>query len=132
MVLDVKALIAAQRKSLETVKQYDVTVACGGAEVKVSLERVTPDEWDDLVNANPPRAGVEGDATIGFNPKGVSRSYPRVQLDGELVDDETWAEFFDVLESLYKNRIGLVVWNANAYSIMQELTELGKGRAGKK
>lgn len=130
-MVDVKALIAAQRKNLETVKQYDVTVVCGDQEVKVSLERVSPDEWDDLVNTNPPRAGVEGDATIGYNPKGVARSYPRVQIDGEPVDAETWAEFFDVLASLHKNNIGLVIWNANAYSVIQELRELGKGRAGK-
>lgn len=131
-MVDVKALIAAQRKKLETVKQYDVTVVCGGEEVKVSLERVSPDEWDDLVNANPPRAGVEGDATIGYNPKAVARAYPRVQVDGDEVDAETWGEFFDVLDSLHKNNIGLVIWNANAYSVIQELRELGKGRAGKK
>lgn len=131
-MVDVKALIAAQRKSLETVKQYDVTVVCGGEDVKVSLERVTPDEWDDLVNANPPRAGVEGDAMIGYNPNGVARAYPRVQIDGEVVDADTWFEFFEVLDSLHRNNVGLVVWNANVYAIMQEMQELGKARAGKK
>lgn len=131
MVDDVKALIAKQRAELETVKQYDVTVACGGEEVKVSLERVSPDEWDDLVNAYPPRAGVEGDATIGYNPKGVARAYPRIRLDGDEVDAETWGEFFDVLESLHKNNVGLVIWNANVFVVLQELRELGKARAGK-
>jgi hypothetical protein len=131
-MVDLKAAIAKQREKLETVTQYDVTVACGGEEYKVSVERATPDEWDDLVNSNPPRPGVEGDALIGYNPKGVARSYPRVQVDGEPVDAETWGEFFDVLESLHKNNIGLVIWNANVYVVLQELRELGKARAGKK
>lgn len=131
-MVDLKAAIAKQREKLATVQQYDVTVACGGEEVKVSVERVSPDEWDDLVNANPPRPGVEGDATLGYNPKAVVRAYPRVRVDGELVDADDWAEFYDVLESLHKNNIGLVVWNANVYTVLRELRELGKARAGKK
>lgn len=131
-MVDVKALIAKQRAELETVKQWDVEVSCGGELVKVSLERVSPDEWDDLVNTNPPRPGVEGDATIGYNPRGVSAVYPRVRLDDELVDAETWADFFEVLDSVHKNNIGVVVWGANVNATLQELRELGKARAGKK
>lgn len=131
-MVDVKALIAAQREKLETVKQFDVTVVCGGAKVNVSLERLQPDEWDALVNANPPRPGVEGDATIGYNPNGIAAVYPRVKLDGEDVDADTWTEFFGVLESLHKNNVGLVIWNANVYEILQELREVGKAPAGKK
>lgn len=131
-MVDVKAAIAAQRAKLATVKQYDVTVVCGDEQVKVSLEKVSPEEWEALVNANPPRPGVEGDATIGYNPKGVAKDYPRVQLDGELQDAETWAEFFEVLDALHKNNVGLVIWNANVYQLMQEMQELGKAQAGKK
>lgn len=131
-MVDLKAAIAKQREKLETVQQYDTPIACGDEEYVVSIERATPDEWDDLVNSNPPRPGVEGDATIGYNPKGVAAAYPRVRVDGEPVDADTWAEFFGVLESLHKNNIGLVIWNANVYSVLQELRELGKARAGKK
>lgn len=131
-MVDVKAAIAAQRAKLATVKQFDVTVVCGDDQVKVSLEKVSPEEWEDLVNANPPRPGVEGDATIGYNPKGVARSYPRVRLDDEPVDAEVWGEFFDVLDALHKNNVGLIIWNANVYELLQELRELGKAQAGKK
>lgn len=129
---DYKALIAKQRAELEVVKQWDVDVVCGGAAVTVSIERAMPDEWDALVGENPPRHGVEGDATIGYNPRGVSAAYPRVSLDGERVDAETWAEFYGVLDSVHKNNIDVVVWGSNVNAALQELRELGKARAGKK
>lgn len=133
-MVDYKALIAKQRAELEARPEetvWDVEVSCGGELVKVSLERVSPDEWDELVNTNPPRRGVEGDATIGYNPRGVSAAYPRISLDGERVDAETWAEFFGVLDSVHKNNIGVVIWGSNVNAVLKEMRELGKVRAGK-
>jgi hypothetical protein len=96
---DIKALIAKQRAELEVENRSELDVVLGGEIVTLSIERVHPDVWDTLMGDNPPRAGVEGDSVMGYNPKGVSASYPNVMVDGEVMDPETWAEMYSVLDS---------------------------------
>lgn len=132
MALDVKALIAKQREKMAITKAWAVDVVCGGEKVTVGIDRCDPDTWDDLVAAHPPRPGVEGDATIGYNVKAVSAAYPGVTLNGEAQTAADWAEFFSVLESVHRNNIGTVIWGANVNDPLQELRELGKSPAGGK
>jgi hypothetical protein len=129
---DIKALIAKQRAELEVENRSELDVVLGGEIVTLSIERVHPDVWDTLMGDNPPRAGVEGDSVMGYNPKGVSASYPNVMVDGEVMDPETWAEMYSVLDSVHRNKVELVIWGINVNAVLQELQELGKGRAGKK
>lgn len=131
-MVDIKALIAKQREELEVVKQGTAEVSLGGALVKLTFERVSADEWDALVGMNPPRPGLEGDATLGYNAKGVSALYPRVQIDGELQDAETWAEVYKVLDVVNRNSVDLVIWGININETMRELRALGKARADEK
>lgn len=127
----IKDLIAKQRASLEVQKQGDVEVALGGELVTVTIKRALPEEWDGLVASNPPRVGIETDKMIGYNANGVSRVYPHVSLNGEAVDSDTWTEVFDVLDSVHRNNIGVLIWGLNVNEALKELRELGKGRAGK-
>jgi hypothetical protein len=53
-------------------------------------------------------------------------------VDGEVMDPETWAEMYSVLDSVHRNKVELVIWGINVNAVLQELQELGKGRAGKK
>lgn len=129
---DIKALIAKQRAELDVVKVATVEVAVGGELVTLSFDKLTPDEWDELVGANPPRVGRESDATIGYNARAVSVGYPKVSQDGERLDGETWAELFGVLDPVHRNSIEVVLWGLNVNSTLRELRELGKARAGKK
>ena len=129
---DVKALIAKQRADLEVVKYQTVDVVLGGERLTLSFERALPDVWDALVGGNPPRAGFESDAAIGYNPKGVSAAYPNVRVEGDPVDAETWAEMYSVLDSVHRNNIEVLLWGINVNEALRELQELGKGRAGKK
>lgn len=131
-MVDVRALIAKQREQLAVKKTWTVDVVCAGQRVTVGIDRLHPDVWDGLVEAHPPRPGVEGDATIGYDIKGVSAAYPGVTVDGEIQSAEDWADFFSVLDSVHKNNIGTVIWGANVNEPLQELRDLGKSRAGGK
>lgn len=128
-MVDVKALIKAQREKLAVKKTWTVDVVCGGVKVTVGVDKVQPEVWDDLVAKNPPRPGVEGDAMIGYNINAVSAAYPDVALDGEVQAPEDWAEFFSVLESSHRNNVGTVIWGMNVNEALQELRELGKSPA---
>lgn len=131
-MLDLKKLIAKQREELAVEKQGTAEVSLGGELVKLTFVRLLPHEWDELAGKNPPRPGVEGDATLGFNAKGLSASYPGVKVNGELQDPETWAEIYSILDVVNRNTIDLVIWGININETIRELRELGKARAGKK
>ena len=104
----------------------------GGEEIKLEFDKVSANVWDDLVSRNPPRPGVEGDEQVGYYQAGVSRSYPGVILDGEVLDAETWAEVFDVLDAVHRNAIGTSLWGLNILTTLEQLTSLGKGSPGGK
>lgn len=131
-MVDIKDLIAKQREELAVVKQGTAQVSLGGALVKITLERVSADEWSELVGHSPPRPGIEGDATLGYNAGGLSARYPRVAVDDEVLDAETWADLYKVLDVVNRNSVDLVIWGININETMRELRELGKAQAGKK
>lgn len=128
--MSIKDLIAKQRAELAVVKTQAVEVVAGGERVELEFEKLLPDEWDALVASNPPRRGVEGDAMVGYNPKGLAAAYPRVRVAGEDADAESWAELYSVLDSVWRNTIEVSIWGMNVNSSLQALRDLGKARAG--
>lgn len=132
VVADVKALIKKQREELATPIRGELEARLGGEEIKLEFDKVAPSVWDELVSRNPPRPGVKGDGNVGYYQAGVSRSYPGVILDGEVLDAETWAEVFDVLDAVHRNAIGTSLWGLNILTTLEQLTTLGKGSPGGK
>ena len=128
----IKDLIAKQRAELEVVRTQDIDVVLGGEKVTLTFEKAQPDEWGSLVGANPPRPGMESDALVGYNPRAVSEHYPRVQVDGEALDTETWAEVFSVLDAVWRNSVEVTIWGINISESLTALRELGKVPAGRK
>lgn len=131
-MVDLKKLIEKQRAKLDVVKESTVEVVLGEAKVSVTLAKARPEEWDALVALNPPRRGVEADAMVGYNPKGVSAAYPHVSIDGDDVDAETWADAYSVLDSVWKNNVETVIWGINIGETLKEMHALGKAPAGRK
>lgn len=131
-MVDVQALIAAAKKELESGVVHDLPAAVGGENVTLGFEKLPPDEWDLLVGENPPRQSVENDALLGYNPKGVSQNYPRVQLDGELLDAGTWAELYSVMGSVARNAVELTIWGININDQLAAMRAAGKAYAGRK
>jgi hypothetical protein len=129
---DLKKLIEKQRAALSELKPETAYAVLGGAKITVEVTKVSPDEWDALVIANPARTGAQDDKVIGYNPNGVTRAYPRVVVDGEEVDPEVWAETFDALDSVWRNNIGTAIWRINVQEPFAELRRSGKARAGRK
>lgn len=129
---DVKALIQKQREALDTPIRGELEIRLGGETVKLEFDKAKPEVWDELVSRNPPRPGVVGDAEIGYFQAGVSREYPGVILDGEVLDAETWADVFDVLDAVFRNTIGTSLWGLNVLTTLEQLTSLGKGLPGGK
>lgn len=132
MSVDVKALIEKQRAKLAVVKQQTLEVMLGGEKVTLTFDRALPDVWDGLMAANPPRRGNEADATVGYNTKAVSVAYPGVALGDEVLDAGTWAELYDVLDSVHRNNIGVTIWGININESLREMQDAGKGSAGQK
>lgn len=122
--------IARQREKVAEVKEANTEVVLGGEKTIVTIGRCVPDEWDALMAINPPRRGVESDAIVGYNPKGVSKSYPHVSVDGDKVTAEEWADTYSVLDSVWRNNIETLIWGVNIQETIKELNELGKARAG--
>lgn len=129
---DLKALISKQRAKNEKVVSDDVVIVVGGEPVTLTVERVHPDVWDQLILANPRRKGSESDDEAGYNTKGVTLAYPRLLIDGEALDKETLAELYAELDSTWRNAIGVVIWGINVNHALQEMRALGKVRAGRK
>ncbi|GAA1148400.1 hypothetical protein GCM10009651_36340 [Microbacterium natoriense] len=129
---DLKALIEKQRAELEVVKFKTVDVVCGGEKVTLTVEKVIPDVWDALMISSPARRGSESDSIVGYNTKAVSLAYPRLLRDGELLDSQTRADLYAVLDSTWRNAIGVVIWGVNVNEPLQEMRTLGKASAGRK
>jgi len=132
VVVDVKALIKKQREALETPIRGELDARLGGEAVKLEFDKVAPGVWDELVSRNPPRPGVEGDGLVGYYQAGLSRAYPGVVLDGEVLDAQTWGEVFDVLEAVHRNAVSTSLFGLNILTTLEQLTALGKGSAGGK
>lgn len=127
---DLKALIEKQRAKIDVVKESSVEVVIGDEKRVVTVGRVRPDAWDALMADNPPRRGVEADAMVGYNVKGVTVAYPLISVGGESLDAEGWAELYSVLDSVWRNNIGTLIWGVNVQETLKELQALGKAPAG--
>lgn len=131
MSTDLKTLIDRQRAKNEEVVAEDVEVVLGGEIVTITVQKVTPETWDKLIMRNPARTGSASDEEAGYNTKGVTLAYPRLLLDGEVLDSETIASMYAVLESTWRNALGIVIWGVNVNGALKELRDLGKARAGR-
>lgn len=129
--MDLKALIAQQRASVEATKTETVNVVLGRELVEVEISRLLPDDWQSLVAANPPRKTSKSDANIGYDQNGLPRNYPaaKIRVAGEPVSSDMWRELYEVLNSVNRNNVGTVIWGLNVYEAIQELQELGKAVA---
>lgn len=129
-MVDLKALVDRQRAKNEEVVSEDVDVVLGGEIVRITVQKVIPEVWDKLVMRNPARPGSASDEEAGYNTKGVTLAYPRLLIDDEVLDAETIASIYEVLESTWRNALGIVIWGVNVNGALKELRDLGKARAG--
>lgn len=133
MTIDVTALIAAQKKTLDSVEPVTQDVLLGEKLIGVRFWPANS-AWEELTAKHPPRAGVEADLALGYNLSAVVRDYPRTYLvDGDdvqpIVGDQ-WADVYDVLSGPDKKNLGYAVWGLNEYDPAQRLAEAGKASAG--
>lgn len=129
---DLKASIAKAKAGLGVVKTQDTPIVVGGDEYTATVEKLLPDEWDALVMKHPPRQGSESDAMVGYNQAEVTINYPRLMIDGDMVDAETMREMYSVMDSTWRNGLGAIIWGVNVNESLKELRALGKARAGRK
>ena len=129
---DLKSLIAKQRAKNAEVVSESVDIVLGGEKVTLTVERVHPDVWDDLMISNPRRTGSESDAEAGYNTKAVTLAYPRLLLDGEALSKDDVGEMYAELDSAWRNAIGIVIWGVNMNHALSEMRSVGKARAGRK
>ena len=133
MGIDVKALIEAQKQTLDAVEPVTQEVLLGEKLIGVRFWPV-PSAWEELTSKYPPRTGVEADMALGYNLSGVVRAYPRTYLvDGDEVQPvvgDQWAEVYDVLSGPDKKNLGFAVWGLNEYDPAQRLAAAGKASAG--
>lgn len=133
MTIDVTALIAAQKKTLDSVEPVTQEVLLGDKLIGVRFWPAAS-SWEELTSKHPPRVGVEADLALGYNLSGVVRDYPRTYLvDGDEVQPvvgEQWAEVYDVLSGPDKKNLGYAVWGLNEYDPAVRLAEAGKASAG--
>lgn len=128
----IQELIAKQRAKLDEAVEHTLPVDVDGEEVVLGFRKVLPNVWDDLVGRSPARKNRDDDAQMGYNPKALSRAYPKVTVDGEQVSAAEWSEFFDVLDPVYRNHVELTIWGININDTLLAMRELGKARAGQK
>lgn len=133
MSIDVKALVAAQKQSLDSVEPVTQEVLLGETLVDVRFWPI-PAAWEELTSKHPPRSGVEADLALGYNLSAVVRDYPRTYLvdgdDVQAIVGEQWAEVYDVLSGPDKKNLGFAVWGLNEYDPAQRLAAAGKALAG--
>lgn len=128
---DLKSLIEKQRAELAVVKSESVDVVVGGEKVTLTIEKLHPDVWDVLMMRSPARPGSEADGEVGYNTKAVTLAYPRILRDGELLDAESVADLYSVLDSVWRNALGIIIWGVNVNGPLAELRALGKAPAGR-
>lgn len=132
MSIDLKALIEKQRAAVAKVRSDDVEIMVGGELVALTVEKVHPDVWDELMMRNPARHGSDSDTEAGYNTKAVTLAYPRLILEGEALDAATRAELYADLDSTWRNALSIVIWGVNVNGPLSEMRALGKARAGRK
>lgn len=128
--MDLKELIAAQRKKMEQPQGDDVDVVLGDELVTVTVTELRPDRWQALVAELPPRKTSVGDRNLGYNEAALPREYPTdsISVGGEPVDRDTWAELFDTLDVASRNALGNAMFGVNVLAKIQKRAELGKAR----
>lgn len=140
---DLKDLIARQRAKIEQRAVEPLDVVVDGEVVHLTFSRISTDDWQQLVAEHPPRTFrdteqgrpkklVYADSTIGYNQHKLPRDYPAasITVNGDDVDQSTWAELYSVLATAHQNNVGTVIWGLNVFDAITELENLGKAEAG--
>lgn len=129
--MDVQALIAKQKQTLDTVKPVDQEVLLAGEVVTVRFWPLAGNAWRDLCAKHPNRDESQFDKALGYNLTAVVADYPRVFLvDGDDVQDvaDQWADICAVLSGPDLKNLEYAVWGINEYEPTQALA--GKVSAG--
>ena len=129
--MDVQALIAKQKQTLDTVKPVDQEVLFAGEVVTVRFWPLAGPAWRDLCAKHPNRDESQFDQALGYNLTAVVADYPRVFLvDGDDVQDVAaeWADICAVLSGPDLKNLEYAVWGINEYEPTQALA--GKVSAG--
>ena len=134
-MVDVQALIAAQKQKLDTVEPVTQDVLLGDEVVGVRFWPLSGTAWRDLCALHPNRGESQFDMALGYNLDAVLRAYPRVYLvKGDDVTDvaRDWADVCDVLSGPDLKNLAYAVWGINEYDPAQRLAAAGKASAGSK
>lgn len=125
--MDLKAAIAKAKAETETAEQ-DIDIVVGDELVKVVFKRLPGWAWADVLAKHPPRPGSDG--TIGYNPDAAVRDYPvdHIRVNGEPVDEDTWAEMFAVVTSPNIKFMAAAIYGLNQVAPLDRIAELGKAR----
>ena len=131
--MDIDALIAAQKATLDKVQPVDQDVMLGDDIVTVRVWPLSGVAWRDLTAKHPWREGSEFDQQLGYNLDGVVRDYPKVYLvaDGDPVNvTDRWPEIVDVLTGVDIKNLGFAVWGLNEFDPANRMVSAGKASKG--
>lgn len=131
MAIDIDALIAEQKKYLESIEPVDVPVMLGGVLVTVRIPFVMPPVFTELTDKHPAVPGVAADMSLWFSLTNVTRHYPDISLivgDDEddllVVRDKAvfyrWTEIYDSLSDEDKSNLRAAVWGMHIWEPAQK------------
>lgn len=131
--MNLQELIAAERAKIESWPLAQLDVVLHGKKMPVTIARLLPDAWAELVAAHPPRDSTS-DEPVGYNQDTLAKAYPveHLTVAGEAVDAETWADLLSVLGRTHRANIINTIWGQNVYPAIKEKLDLGKATAGKR
>jgi hypothetical protein len=84
-----------QKKAAEKVKALEAEIEAASAVFR--FRALPKDRWQALCDEHPPRPGDQMDAVLGFNRVAVIDDAVRLSLIDPVFDDESWAQFVDVI-----------------------------------
>lgn len=130
--MSIQDLIAKARAELDSAAPVTVPVEVAGTLVDIGFRPILGAAWADLMAVHPPRPGSVLDGNVGFNSDAVAKDYPldKVTVDGEPVDEETWAGLMEVLTAPGVKHVAAALWGLNQNDPARRAVELGKARAG--
>lgn len=87
----------AQKEAAEKVQAIEAEIAAASATFR--FRALPKDEWRALCDDHPPRKGNEVDQFTGYDRDAVLDAAVRASLVDPVFDDESWAEFAQVVNA---------------------------------
>lgn len=84
-----------QKKAAEKVKALEAQIEAASAVFR--FRALPKDEWQALCDEHPPRPTDQLDQAFGFNRSAVIDGAVRLSLIDPVFDDESWAQFVEVI-----------------------------------